>query len=143
MILPDVNLLLYSVNKDSPDHSAAFEWWSDLVHGGEAVGIYSGVAFAFVRLSTNRRVFTHPLSINDAYAYLNNWLSFDCVSFVEAEVEDLATTRELLSSAGSSGNLVSDAQIAAAAIRLKGTVHSADADFGRFKEVNWHNPLGA
>jgi len=141
MILPDANLLLYVVNSDSPDHAEAYAWWNDLLHNRTPVGLYSGVAFAFVRLSTNRRVFTSPLTTAKAFAYLHNWMAFSVVRWVNAEPEDLKVTEDLLREAGTGGNLVSDAQIAAAAMRLKGTVHSADADFGRFPGLTWHNPL--
>ena len=141
MILPDVNLLLYSVNTDSLDHVESFKWWRDLLQSGQPVGIYSGVAFAFVRLSTNRRVFPNPFTVSEAFAYLNNWLSFPSVQLLEAEAEDLAVAEKLLLATGTGSNLVSDAQIAAAALRLKGTVHSADADFRRFPDLQWCNPL--
>lgn len=141
MNIPDVNLLLYAVNSDSPDHAEAYQWWRHLLHSGVPVGLYSGVAFAFVRLSTNRRVFVTPLDVQQAFAYLRNWLGFSLVRWVEAELDDLKIAEELLQGAGTGANLVSDAQIAAAAIRLKATVHSADADFDRFPKVRWHNPL--
>lgn len=141
MILPDANLLLYAVNSDSPDNREAFDWLKQLLESGAEVGIYTGVAFAFIRLSTNRRVFSKPLSVQEAFAYLNNWLDVASVRLIDAELEDLQTAERLLEQAGTGGNLVSDAQIAAAALRLKGIVHSADADFGRFNDVQWHNPL--
>jgi len=143
MILPDANLLLYAVNTDSHDHSRALEWWQTLIESGAAVGLYTGVIFAFVRLSTNRRVFERPLTTQEAFAYVHNWLAFTAVSLIDAELEDIATAEALLTVAGTAANLVSDAQIAAAALRLNGTVHSADADFGRFPKVKWVNPLGA
>lgn len=86
-------------------------------------------------------MFAQPLSVQDAFAYLNNWLSFPNVRLVEAELDDLVTTEHLLEAAGTGGNLVSDAQIAAAALRLGATVHTADADFARFPKVKWINPL--
>ncbi|NDV62759.1 type II toxin-antitoxin system VapC family toxin [Puniceicoccales bacterium CK1056] len=142
MIIPDVNLLLYTVNVDSPDHAAAYRWWEELLHSGAPIGLYSGVAFSFVRLSTNRRVFTHPLMVGEAFAYIQNWLEFSVVNWVDATLEDLPVAENLLQVAGTGGNLVSDAQIAAAAIRLGGTVFSVDSDFGRFPKVKWQNPLG-
>lgn len=141
MILPDANLLLYAVNSDSPDHRAAFGWWQSLLDSDVAVGLYTGVAFAFARLSTNRRVFSQPLTVNEAFAYLQNWLSHPSVELVDAEAEDLLVAERLLTVAGTGGNLVSDAQIAAAALRLKAKIHSADTDFDRFPEIDWHNPL--
>ena len=143
MILPDANLLLYTVNTDSIDPDKAFTWWQDLLESGAAVGLYTGVVFAFVRLSTNRRVFTQPLSSQEAFAYVNNWLDFASVSLIDADIEDLATVEQLLNHAGTAANLVSDAQIAAAALRLNATVHSADTDFERFPKVKYFNPLKA
>lgn len=141
MVLPDANLLLYAVNTDSPDHAKALAWWKTLLESGAPIGLYTGVVFAFVRLSTNRRVFSHPLTVEEAFAYLKNWLDFPCVELIDAELEDLAMTEELLRTAGTGGNLVSDAQIAAAAIRLAAEIHSADADFDRFPSAKWMNPL--
>ena len=141
MILPDANLLLYAVNTDSIDHSKSLKWWQDLIESDAAVGLYTGVVFAFVRLSTNRHVFAQPLTTQEAFAYLHNWLDFPAVSLIDAELEDLDTTEALLTAAGTAANLVSDAQIAAAALRLNATVHSADSDFARFPKVKWFNPL--
>jgi len=141
MILPDANLLLYAVNTDSPDHTAAFEWWKSQLESAVAVGLYTGVVFAFVRLSTNRRGFSQPLTVEEAFAYLQNWLAHPSVELVDAEAEDLLTAEQLLAAAGTGGNLVSDAQIAAAALRLKARIFSADTDFDCFPGIDWHNPL--
>ncbi len=143
MILPDANLLLYAVNTDSVDHDNALKWWQKLIESGAAVGLYTGVVFAFVRLSTNRRVFERPPTTQEAFAYVHNWLDFPAVSLIDAELEDIATAEALLIAAGTAANLASDAQIAAAALRLNGTVHSAEADFGRFPKLKWVNPLDA
>jgi len=141
VIIPDVNLLLIALNSESPDHSRAAKWWKSLVTGNEPVGLLPVVIFAFVRLGTNRKVFPQPLSVAEAFAYVENWLEFPLVSWVEPAASDLSMAKNLLLAAGTGANLVTDAQIAAAAIRLKATVHSADADFGRFPSVEWINPL--
>jgi len=47
----------------------------------------------------------------------------------------------LLVSAGTAGNLTTDAQIAAVALRLDAEVQTADLDFGRFPRVRFVNPL--
>jgi predicted nucleic acid-binding protein len=44
-------------------------------------------------------------------------------------------------SLGTAGNLVTDAQIAAVAIEHDAVVHTADADFIRFKGLRWLNPI--
>lgn len=54
------------------------------------------------------------------------------------DVESALTLRE---SAGTAGNLTTDAQIAAVAFRLDAEVHTADLDCGRFGGVRFSNPL--
>jgi toxin-antitoxin system PIN domain toxin len=141
MILPDANLLLYSVNQDSPDHASARAWWQSTLESDTPVRLATGVVFAFIRLATNRRVFANPLTPSEAFDYVENWLEFPSVELAESLPEDLPVVRKLLEAAGTGGNLVSDAQIAALAQRLEACVHSADLDFDRFPGIRWHNPL--
>jgi predicted nucleic acid-binding protein len=47
----------------------------------------------------------------------------------------------LLRSVGASGNLTTDAQLAAFAVEQQGEVHSNDTDFARFPGLRWVNPL--
>ena len=49
--------------------------------------------------------------------------------------------RNLLRATGTSGNLTSDAHVAALAIEQGATVYSADYDFKRFPGVGHVNPL--
>lgn len=142
MIIPDANLLLYSVDKESPDHAKSAAWWRKALHGREEIGLCAVVAFAFIRLATNRKVFRHPLTVKDACARIANWLEFPNVVWLDAQREDLAAIERLLQAAGGAGaNLVTDAQIAAIAGRVGGSVHSCDHHFGRFPGIDWSNPL--
>jgi predicted nucleic acid-binding protein len=56
-------------------------------------------------------------------------------------LDDVNAALSLLESAGTAGNLTTDAQIAAVALRLDAEVHTADLDFGRFAGVRFINPL--
>jgi predicted nucleic acid-binding protein len=56
-------------------------------------------------------------------------------------IRNSETALSLLESAGTAGNLTTDAQIAAVALRLDAEVHAADLDFGRFLDVRFSNPL--
>ena len=49
----------------------------------------------------------------------------------------------LLESAGTGGNLTTDALIVAHAVEQAATVHSDDRDFDRFGGLRWHNPLAS
>ena len=143
MIIPDANLLVYSVDKESSDHTASAAWWREILHSREEVGLCAVVAFAFIRLTTNRKVFLRPLTVKDACARVTNWLEFPNVVWLDTQLEDFAVAERLLQAAGGAGaNLVTDAQIAAIATRVGGCVHSCDQDFGRFPGIDWVNPLG-
>lgn len=141
MILPDANLLLYAYDRESPFHPEAARWWAGLLSGAEPVGLCPVVVFAFLRLATNARVFERPLTARDAGAFIKSWLARPNVRLLVAGPAHVETVCRLLAKAGTGGNLVTDAQIAALAEEYGATVHSADTDFARFAGVSWENPL--
>lgn len=143
MIIPDTNILIYAYNSQSHHQAEASRWWAEALSSTEQIGLCSVVLFGFVRLSTNPRLFANALPINEAVAHANSWLNSDNVQLLECNKDDARQALAFLSGAGASGNLTTDAQIAAVAYRHHGVIHSADADFARFPGVRWHNPLAA
>lgn len=141
MILPDANLLLYACDSTSPFHRPARAWLESTLSGKEPVGLCAAVLLAFVRLGTHPRVFQNPLTPEEASAHIQSWLERPVSVFLVFEEMDFHCTLGLLREAGTGGNLTTDAQIAALALRTKATVHSSDTDFGRFPGLGWVNPL--
>jgi toxin-antitoxin system PIN domain toxin len=141
MILPDANLLLYAYDTGSPFHKGAARWLKGLLSGSEPVGFCPVVLFSFLRLATNPRVFEQPMSVTEATTRIQGWLDRPNVRVLYPGPEHMEGVFVLLKAAGTAGNLVSDAQIAALAIEYRATIHSADTDFARFKGVDWVNPL--
>ena len=141
MILPDANLLLYAYDQSSPFHPKAATWCEDIMGSSSPVILLPTVVFAFVRISTHPRIFTDPLSVAEASAHVRSWLGRKQVRLHDMLPEDLETALALLETAGTAGNLTTDAQIAAVALRLDAEVHTADLDFGRFAGVRFSNPL--
>lgn len=141
MIVPDVNLLLYAEIDAFAEHAAARRWWEKAVNGEQTVGVASPALFGFVRLATNRRVFTRPLGTADAVARVRGWLARPNVTFLMPGPRHVEIALALLGKVGTAGNLTTDAQLAAHAIENQGELHSNDADFGRFAGLRWVNPL--
>ena len=141
MIMPDANLLIYAVNEDTEWHLPAKNWWEATLSGQQVVGIPWVVALAFLRITTNRRIFSSPLSPAQAIAQIDEWLSQPVARLISPGDQHWPILRNLLQEAGMAGNLTTDAHIAALAIEQGYTVFSADNDFKRFIGLNHVNPL--
>ena len=141
MIVPDVNLLLYAHVSGFADHAKARRWWEDLLNGEMEVGLGAPGVFGFVRLATSPRVFDRPLGVGEALAHVEEWLSRPHVRFALPGPRHLDIAFGLLRELGATGNLTTDAQLAALAIEHQGELHSNDGDFGRFPGLRWVNPL--
>ena len=141
MIVPDANLLLFAYDSENPFHTAASRWWAVLLSGVEPVGLCPVVVFAFLRLSTHGKVFDRPLTVGEASERVGSWLARPNVRLLVTGPNHVESVCRLLTKAGTAGNLVTDAQIAALALEYGATVHTADTDFGRLTSVSWKNPL--
>lgn len=141
MKLVDANLLIYAANRRAPRHDAAREWVNRMLSGGDTVALPWLVLLAFVRITTNPKVMSPPLTAGDAMAYISGWLALPVVTTPAPTNRHAVVLQQLLESTGVGGNLVSDAHLAALAIEHGATLCSCDNDFGRFPGLNWIDPL--
>lgn len=141
MILVDANLLLYAQFVDFPQHERARGWFESQMNSPGRIGIPWYSSLAFLRLSTNPRMFRRPLAIRAAWQQVTQWLGHPRVWIPEPGPDHASILGRLLEQVQATGNLVPDAHLAAIAIEHGLTVCSADADFARFPGVSWLNPL--
>lgn len=141
MIIPDLNLLLYSYDARSPHHRAAAAWWETCINGTEPVGLPRVVLFGFLRLATSARVYVSPMTVEQAANCTREWTNHPHVVDVDGGPNFVANVIALLRQAGTAGNLLTDAQIAAVAIENRATLFTNDSDFNRFPGLRWRNPL--
>jgi len=141
VIVPDTNLLIYAYDSTAPAHRRARTWWESALSGQEPVGVPWVVILAFVRLMTHPTLSENPMSADQARERVEEWLRCDHVRLLSPEATTFDRFFDLLTAAGTAGNLCTDALIAALAEEHGGTVYSNDADFGRFPGVAWQNPL--
>ena len=141
VIVPDVNLLVYAYNDGAHQHSVAREWWETLMRGEEPVGIPWSVATGFIRLMSNPRVVTSPLSPSDAAGHVSGWLSHLHVNALNPGDRHMEYFQQNLSVPGSGPRLVPDAHIAALAMEVDAVLHTHDSDFARFLELRRHDPI--
>ena len=141
MNLPVLNLLIYAVDRESSQHDSALRWWNDSLSATETIALSWAVLLGFIRLTTNPRVMTRPLSTADAIDYVERWLEHPVTTIVEPTLRHAAVLRDLLMRIGTAANHVSDAHLAALAIEHGADLYSADHDFGRFGGLSWIDPL--
>ncbi|MEW6280641.1 MAG: type II toxin-antitoxin system VapC family toxin [Candidatus Eremiobacterota bacterium] len=141
MILVDLNLLVYAVNRDAPDHKAALAWWEDCLSGDEPVALAWSVVLGFLRVSTLPAL-PRPLCCEDALKVVDDWLKQPVVVLLHPSDRHWDVLRELLIGTGTAGNLTSDAHLAALAMEYGAVLYSSDNDFRRFEpELRFRNPL--
>lgn len=140
-MLVDANILLFAVDQQSRGHPTARQWLESVLNGPRRVGFPWLSLTAFVRISTNPRAYADPLSTERAWSHVTGWLAAE-PAWIPAPTERHADVLgQLLVHHQLTGNMVTDAQVAALAIEHGLTVCSADTDFARFTEITWENPL--
>lgn len=141
MKLPDVNLLFYAIDEESPFHDPAREWLETVLSGTEGVAFAWVVLLGFLRISTNPAAIKQPLQPDDALEHIDEWLTQPVATIVHPTSTHAATLRRLLQTFGTAGNLTTDAHLAALAIEHGAELCSSDNDFSRFEGLRWVNPL--
>jgi len=140
VILPDANTLLYAVNRSSDQHAVALEALRRGFNDPRGVALAWTALLAFLRLATRRGIFPRPLSVNDALRVVEHWLGQPRAEVVHPTERHAEILGRLLGSAGTGGNLTTDAHLAALAIEHGATIVSFDRDFARFDGVRWTLP---
>lgn len=141
MILIDVNLLVYSVDRDAPQHQQANAWLNKTLSTDIVVGLPWIVIVAFLRIVTHPKIMPRPLTTEQALDCVNDWLQQPYVGPLNPGERHWMILQRLLYNSGAAGNLTNDAHLAAMAIEHGYAVYSADNDFKRFAGLEHVNPL--
>ncbi len=141
MIVPDINILIYAINKDFQRHALAKKWLETVISGEEPVGLSWIVILGFLRIITNEKIMSNPVGMEVAFGLVDEWMSFPSVQIIGPTDQHWKIFRELLTPLSTAGNMTSDAHLAALTIEHSGSLYSTDNDFSRFKGLRWKNPL--
>ena len=141
MMLVDANLLLYAEDSLSEQHEPAREWWDEQLSGVKTVCLCWPVITAFIRIGTNARLHRRPLTLKEATERVQSWIDQPCVRVIQPTENHWRIFQQTLRSGNASGNLVSDARLAALAIEHNCRFYSTDAEFSRFPGLKWSNPI--
>ncbi|MGH7392816.1 MAG: type II toxin-antitoxin system VapC family toxin [Candidatus Rokuibacteriota bacterium] len=141
MILVDANVLLYAYHGRAAQHERCRAWVEAQFSSGEAVRLPWATIVAFLRVSTNPRVFERPLTTAEAEAAVSAWLALPSVAPIDPGERYWDVLRDLLLRAQVTGPLVTDAALAALAIEHGAVLCTTDRDFARFPGLRTLDPL--
>lgn len=140
-MLVDANILLYAVDASSPFHDAARDWMNRELNGARRVGIPWASLTAFQRIATNPRALADPLSPQEAWQHVEEWLDAPATWIPAPGRGHRQILGRLIRDLDLRANLVPDAVLAALCVEHGLQIVSADSDFARFDEITWLNPM--
>jgi uncharacterized protein len=141
VIVVDANLLLYAYDSASSGHAAARAWVERVFSGSEPVVLPWQTISAFARIMSNRRLPGQRFSVQEIVEVVNRWLEQPNVHALGPGEQHWSFFRQMLVEGQASGDLTSDAQLAALTLECGGVLHTTDRDFARFPSLRWKNPL--
>jgi toxin-antitoxin system PIN domain toxin len=141
MIVLDANILLYAQDSTSPHHLAARGWIDKVFSGKETIGLPWQSVWAFLRISTNKQIYTAPLSMEQAIDVVEEWIELPQVQLMVPGGKHWGILKEMLLKGRVRGPQSTDGQLAAIAIEYGGILHTTDRGFARYPGLRWFNPL--
>ena len=138
----DVNLLLYASDQASPHFEASREFLRLRLSGPEIFYLAWPTAMAYLRMSTHSRIFSNPLTPEEALENLRQLVAHPRVRTLSERADFLDAYAEVTSTLPVRANLVPDAHLATI-LRQHGvpTIYTNDADFRKFDFLQTINPL--
>lgn len=141
MILIDANVLVYAYGSHFEQHARALDWLEEQLDGPRRVGLPWESLNAFVRLSTNPRIFAKPAGLTEAWEQVAAWLAAPTVWSPTPTDAHADLFAELLMTPGLKHDDVPDVHLAALARSHGLRLASHDRGFARFKRLEWFDPL--
>lgn len=143
MFVVDTNILLYAADRDSPDHAPCRKHLDAWRRQSSPWHLTWGVVYEFLRVATHPNVFRKPLSLAEAWSFVEATLASPSISLLVATERHKQVAGEVFSELPDiRGNLVFDAHTAIL-MREHGikTIYTRDMDFNRFPFVDVIDPL--
>ncbi len=109
----------------------------------ELVALPHEVCFGFVRIATNPRLGDAAVTLAEARAVVEVWLSLPQARVIHPSAGHFARVMDLMGRVMGRGAILSDAVLASYAIEHRARLCTNDGDFARFPGLDWANPLTA
>ncbi|WP_454628901.1 TA system VapC family ribonuclease toxin [Bradyrhizobium cenepequi] len=138
----DVNVLLYASDRSSDFHDRARRFVETCAAGPEILCLAWPTLMSYLRIATHSRIFSAPLSPDEALANIRALLALAHVRAVSELDGFLDAYKHIAGEAPVRGNLVPDAHLAAILFQHGvRTLYSNDRDFRKFQSLDLRDPF--
>lgn len=135
-----MNVVLAAHRDDLPHFEVARAWLDATLATGSPFSVTDLVAGSFLRVATNRRIFSRPTPVAEAFVYLRALRDQPSHVMLSPGPLHLELMERLCADGDAQGDLIPDAQLAAIAIEHACELVSFDRDFARFADLRWIRP---
>ena len=143
MFVVDTNILLYAADRDAPEHAACRDLVLKWRAGTSPWYLTWGIIYEFLRVATHRNVFRKPLTLSEAWGFIEAVLASPSVRvLVETDRHDHLASEVFDGMPAMVGNLLFDAH-AAILMQEHGVkrIYTRDSDFRRFPFLEVVDPM--
>lgn len=140
MIVIDANMLLYAYDESDPRHAVVSPWFQTQMSGTTETGLSLVAILAFLRISTDHRVFQRPRPVATALAIIESWLAHPNVRLLEPTRRHWAMLGDVVAGGQARGPQLMDAHLAALTIEHGATLATADRGFARYPGLRTIDP---
>jgi uncharacterized protein len=133
--------MVYAHNTADPRHAEYADWLQAVLNDDNPFGLSSVVASGFLRIVTNPKILTQPLSTDRALEAVERIRTAPATVPMEPSRRHWSIFTQLCQRVGAKGNTVPDAYLAALAIEHDAQWNTADRGFARFPGLRGRHPL--
>jgi uncharacterized protein len=138
----DVNVLLYASDQSSDRHERASRFLESCAAGPEILCLTWPTLMSYLRIATHPRIFSAPLSPDEALSNVTTLLALPHVRAVSELDGFIDAYRHVAGEMPVRGNLVPDAHVAAILFQHGvRRLYSNDRDFRKFQSLDVRDPF--
>ena len=142
LFLPDANVLIHALRKDSVEHDSCRRWLTGTAAAGDSIGLCGLVEAALLRISTLPKLQLVPMAETLGFWKEDLW-SYPGTRRLAAGARHTGIFSDFITAIGLCGNDINDVWLDALAIEHRATLVSTDQGFARFPGLSWINPVNS
>jgi len=142
VILPDVNVLVYALRKDSEAHESYHRWLRSALNVDEVLLIADIVLNSVVRIVTNPRIYMKPSTFEETFEFCDRILDAKNTVRISPGPRHWSLFCGYCKLIHPQGSLVTDSYLAGLAAENDAELISTDSDFSKYPGLRYKHPLG-